>query len=126
MGGRGTFAVGKSTPYTYETVDVIDGVKVLEKINKNDSLSLPEEAKSSKSYVLLDKKGNFKMYREYDENHFLRFEIGFHPEPKIDPSRKPVLHVHEYKPDNFKNRTLRPLSNSEYKKYKKFLKEILT
>ncbi|MDY5439525.1 MAG: hypothetical protein SPG06_01970 [Eubacteriales bacterium] len=31
MGGRGTLAIGKSVAYTYETVDKIEGVKVLEK-----------------------------------------------------------------------------------------------
>ena len=38
------------------------------------------------------------MYREYDDNHYLRFEIAYHPEKNIDPSRKPVLHIHEYSP----------------------------
>lgn len=37
MGGRGTIAIWKSVAYTYETVDKIEGVKVLEKKNKSDS-----------------------------------------------------------------------------------------
>ena len=42
MGGRGTFAAGKNVAYTYETVGKIEGVKVLEKTNKNASGGLPE------------------------------------------------------------------------------------
>lgn len=30
MGGRGTYALGKNVPYTYETVGYINGVKVLQ------------------------------------------------------------------------------------------------
>lgn len=62
MGGRGTFASGNPVPYTYETVDKIDGVKVLQPIDKSKSYKLPEEAHSSSSYVLLDKGGVFHQY----------------------------------------------------------------
>lgn len=66
MGGRGTFAIGNNIPYSYKTVDKIDGVKVLQPIDDKKSLKLPEEAHSSSSYVLLDKDGVFHQYREYD------------------------------------------------------------
>ena len=124
MGGRGTFAAGKTVAYTYETAGKIEGVKVLQKLDKKASGGLPEEAHSSLAYILLNKNGTFKMYREYDKNHYLRFEIGYHPEKNIDPSRKPVLHIHEYKPDDFSNRTPRALTDAEYKKYKKFFKGV--
>ena len=65
------------------------------------------------------------MYREYDDNHYLRLEIGYHPEPTIDPSRKPVLHIHEYRPDNFSDRKARPLTRQEYEKYKKFFRGLI-
>lgn len=94
MGGRGTYASGNDVAYTYETVDKISGVKVLQKLE--GASKLPEEAHSSKAYVLLDSKGVFHQYREYDSTHRLQFEIGYHPEPKIDSSRKPVLHAHDY------------------------------
>ena len=45
MGGRGTFAAGKTVAYTYQTVDKIEGVKVL--VGMNGKHSLPEEAHSS-------------------------------------------------------------------------------
>lgn len=125
MGGRGTFASGNSVLYTYETVGKIEGVKVLQKLDKKASGGLPEESHSSSAYIMLNKEGNFRMYREYDQNHYLRFEIAYHPEKNIDPSRKPVLHVHEYKPNDFSDRRARPLTNEEYKKYKKFFKGVL-
>lgn len=125
MGGRGTFANGNSVPYTYEAVGEIDGVKVLQKIDKKASGGLPEEAHSSTAYIMLNKEGNFRMYREYDQNRYLRFEIAYHPEKYIEPSRKPVLHVHEYKSNDFSNRKARPLTSEEYKKYKKFFKGVL-
>lgn len=125
MGGRGTYAAGKSVDYTYETVGYIEGIKVLEKLNKGDSISLPEEAHNSNSYILLDHQGNFRMYREYDENHYLKYEIGYHPEKNIDSSRKPVLHVHEYKPDNFKDRKARSITDAEKEKYKKYFRGVL-
>ena len=73
MGGRGTLAIGKSVAYTYETVDKIEGVKVLEKKNKSDSKNLPEEAHGSNAYILLDDNGIFRKYREYDKHHIIQF-----------------------------------------------------
>ena len=43
MGGRGTFALGNLVPYQYETVDCIDGVKILEPVNKRNSFNMPEK-----------------------------------------------------------------------------------
>ena len=36
MSGRGTFAIGNNVDYTYETIDKIEGVKVLS--GKNGSM----------------------------------------------------------------------------------------
>lgn len=71
MGGRGTFAAGNNVAYKFETVDTIEGVKVLRPFS--GSLKLPEEAHSSGAYVLLDRHGVFKQYREYDKDHYLTF-----------------------------------------------------
>ena len=35
-----------------------------------------------------------------------------------------VLHVHEYPRNDFKNRTTRPITEEEIKKYKKFFKGV--
>lgn len=118
MGGRGTYAAGNDVAYTYRTVGTIEGVKVLEPLS--GARKLPEEAHSSRAYVLLDRHGVFRQYREYDENHYLRFEIGYHVEPNIDPSGKSVLHIHEYQPDDFSHRDPRPITQAEIERYRKF------
>lgn len=119
MGGRGTYAAGNNVPYTYKTVDKIEGVKVLQGINgKHD---LPVEAHSSEAYIQLYPDGNFKMLRFFDKEHYLIFEVAYHPEPKLDKSRKPILHIHEYpERNNFTKRTLRLMTEKEYKVFKKY------
>lgn len=119
MGGRGTFAIGKSVPYSYETVGEIDGVKILHGLG--DKHDLPVEAHSSSAYIQLYPDGNFKMLRLFDNKHYLIKEIGYHPEPQLDKSRKPILHVHEYPVhDDFSKRTTRLMTEEEYDKYKKY------
>jgi hypothetical protein len=94
MGGRGTFASGNIVDYTYKTVDKLFGIKVLEGLEgKHD---LPQESHSSNAYIKLYKDGNFQQLRVYDKEHYLKFELAYHPEPKLDPSRKAVLHYHIY------------------------------
>lgn len=120
MGGRGTFAAGKSVTYTYKTVGTIEGVKVLEKINKNDSAGLPEESHSSNAYILLRKDGTFKMYREYNSDHTANFDIDLHPEPLLSGNREPVYHIHFYK-NGVRDPQGRFLTVSEYNKFKSIL-----
>ena len=124
MGGRGTFAAGNSVDYTYETVDFIEGVKVLQGINGKHSL--PEEAHSSAAYINLKPDGTFHEMRIYDKDHYLVKEIAYHPEPKLNGGNKSenVLHIHEYKRDNFKERTPRLMTAEEIDKYKKYLKGV--
>ena len=78
MGGRGTFAAGKQVAYTYETVGKVDGVKIINPIDKSKSLKLPEESHSNVGYVLYDKDGVFHQYRKYNSNHEVVLEIGYH------------------------------------------------
>lgn len=122
MGGRGTFASGKNVAQTYKTVGAIEGVKILEGIS--GVKGLPVEAKTSSAYIQLHADGKFKMYREYDDAHYLIKEIAYHPEPKLSGNNMPVLHIHEYQRDNFVNRQPRLLTSEEYEKYKKFFKGI--
>lgn len=81
MGGNGTFAAGKIVAYKWKTVDKIDGAKVLEPIG--GSRKLPEEAHSSRMYILNNADGTFRQLRVYDSKHRLRFEIGYHREPSV-------------------------------------------
>lgn len=124
MGGRGTFATGNDVDYTYETVGYIEGVKVLQGLNGKHSL--PEESHSSSAYIKLKPDGTFHEMRIYDKDHYLIKEVAYHPEPKINGGNKSenVLHIHEYKRDNFKDRSPRFMTDDEIKKYKKYLKGV--
>mgnify|MGYP007047906086 CR=1 FL=1 len=124
MGGRGTFAAGNSVSFNYQPVDRIEGVQVLQGINGKHGL--PEESHSSTAYIKLKPDGTFHEMRIYDKDHYLVKEIAYHPEPKLNNGNKTdcVLHVHEYKRDNFKDRTPRLITSEEIKCYKKYLKGV--
>jgi len=121
MGGRGTFASGNSVDYTYKTIDKIEGVKILEGIAGKHGL--PEEAHSSTAYIKLDHSGNFYEMRVYDKDHYLTFELAYHPEPKLDKSRKPVLHYHLYD-RNFGRTSATKATKAMKKHFMKYLKGI--
>ena len=124
MGGRGTFASGRSVAYTFETVGYIEGVKVLRGLNGKHGL--PEEAHSSLAYITLKPDGTFHEMRIYDKEHYLVKEIAYHPEPGLNNGNRSenILHVHEYQRDNLKDRKARLITESEYKKYKKYFKGV--
>lgn len=94
MGGRGTFPSGNIVAYTYETIEKIEGIKVLKGLNGKHGL--PEEAHSSTAYIKLDHNGVFHEMRIYDKDHYLTFELAYHVEPDLDKSHKPILHYHMY------------------------------
>lgn len=121
MGGRGTYASGrKDVKATYRTVGYVNGVKVLE--GTGNQHGLPAESHSSSAYVKLYPDGTFHEIRFYDKDHYLKQEVAYHPETGLDPSRKPIVHIHEYKRDNFRDRPPRLLTKEEYNFYKKYFK----
>lgn len=120
MGGRGTYAEGNDVPFKYKTVGKIEGVKVLEGIVGSGLHDLPVESHSSSAYIKLSSSGEFKMLRIYNKNHYLIKEIAYHPEPHLDGSRKPILHIHEYEAGNLSKRPNRLLTKQEYEMYKKY------
>ena len=127
MGGRGTFAAGRPVAFQYEIVGEIDGVKILEPIDKKRSRRLPEESHSERAYIKLDEKGVFNQYREYNEKHELVLEIGYHSEKDIRdvPSGHAVLHKHIYPQgkgysDMDSRREAQKLTLHEFNKYKKY------
>ena len=121
MGGRGTYSAGQSPKYTYETVGKIGDVKVLAPIEKTKALKLPEESHTAgNKYV-------FHQYREYNSNHEVVLEIGYHHERVL--GKGDVLHIHVHgKPgiDNHNNPSTvkRKLTLTEYQKYKKLFKGV--
>ena len=128
MGGNGTFAAGNIVKYRWETVDMIDGVKVLALKDKGLSRKLPEEAHSSRMYIQQHPDGSFSQLRIYDHLHRLRFEVAFHPETRFDKSRKDVLHYHVYTysggSSHFKRTEARRLSQKMWDKLKKYMRGV--
>lgn len=121
MGGRGTFAAGNPVPYTYETVDFIEGVKVLQGLNGKHSL--PEEAHSSNAYIKLKPDGTFHEMRIYDKDHYLKYEIAYHPEPKLGPLGASVLHYHVYDRKFNRSKAMK-VPNAMKNHFKKYLKGV--
>lgn len=121
MGGRGTYAAGVNAGYTYETVSIIDGVKVLKGLEGKHGL--PEEAHSSDAYIKLDHNGNFHEMRIYDKDHYLVFELAYHPEPNLDKSRKPILHYHLYDREFHRTRATKA-TKAMKKHFRKYLKGV--
>lgn len=130
MGGRGTFAAGNPVPYSYQTVGMIEGVKVLEGIKGKHGL--PESAHSGSSYIKLNSDGTFREMRFYDKNRVLYMEIAYHPEFSLTGNRHiPVLHYHLYdsrfstnKTGSFSRTNAQRLTDEMRSKYKKYFKGI--
>ncbi len=119
MGGRGTYAAGNNVPFTYKTVGIFHGIKVLEGVG--DKHNLPEEAHTSLAYAKLYKDGNLQMLRFYDKDKFLVLEIGYHPEPNLTGHGRHVYHIHEYSRDDFKNRPQRLFTQEDVVRFGKYL-----
>ena len=117
MGGRGTYAAGKNVPFTYRTVGIFHGIKVLEGIGGKHAL--PEKAHSSDAYVKLNSDGNLNKIRFYDQNKCLRVEIGYHPVPELTGHRNHTYHIHFYTSD-FSISFERLLTDAEIKWYDRF------
>lgn len=120
MGGRGTFASGNLVPYTYETIGMVDDVKVLFGKPETGLHDLPAEAHSSRMYIKLHKDGTLNMLRIYDNDHYLSAEIAYHPEPDLTGNRAPVLHIHYYD-HNFNRTKAHYLDRETFDRYKKYL-----
>lgn len=121
MGGNGTFAAGKAVAYRWETVGTVGGAKVLELKDKGSSRKLPEEAHSSRMYLMHYPGEKFAQLRVYDRWHRLRIEIAFHPERALDKSGQPVLHYHVYSQPGFKHGKAQRLSDRNYRRYRRFI-----
>lgn len=91
MGGRGTYAIGNNVKYQYETVDLIEGVKVLKGTIGSGKHGLPEESHSSEVYISKGANGNIKQMRYYNNNHTAKvdYDLSTH-------QGKIYLHAHDY------------------------------
>lgn len=121
MGGRGTYAIGNIVAYTYETVENIEGIKILRGLGQKHDL--PVESHSSNAYIKLHPDGTLNMLRIYDSEHYLTTEIAYHPERKLTGNSDNVLHIHYYD-RNLKRTNAEYLDKATFEKYKKYLKGI--
>ena len=121
MGGRGAYTQGKANGYTYETVDTYEGVKILRGKPGTNLHNLPAESHSSQMYMKLHKDGTMSMLRIYGDDHYLKAEIGYHPEPDLTGNHAPVLHIHYYNKD-FDRTDADYLDKATFEKYKKYMK----
>ena len=132
MGGRGTYAIGNNVKYQYETVDLIEGVKVLKGTIGSGKHGLPETAHHSEAYIKLDHNGNFSEIRFYDKAHCLYLEIAYHTEESLTGNRHTkILHYHTYDSNfsmsndaTFYRSDAKLLSKEMKDKYKKYFRGI--
>ena len=111
MGGRGTFASGNPVPYTYQAVDLIEGIKVL--VGIEGKHGLPEEAHTSSAYISLHPDGRVKQLRLYNADLTAKTDIEYSVH-----QGKLSLHAHDYV-DGVRQ-PARPLTEREKKEYMKF------
>ncbi|MCF0231837.1 MAG: hypothetical protein HUJ63_06160 [Enterococcus sp.] len=123
MGGRGSFleSGGFSTPAKWQTIDYVDGVKILTPKDPKASISLPEHSNTpGTSYVAYGKDGVFKQFITFDENRFPVYQIdyGMHNHQK-------TLHVHYFKNgERSKNPTNIHPGDILYEKHKRLFKGV--
>lgn len=123
MGSRGSFleSGGFKAPARWETVDYVDGIKVLASKESKGSISLPERSNTpGASYVAYGKDGVFKQFITFDENRMpvYRIDYGMH-QGKIS------LHIHYFKDgDGLPNPPMLKKGDKLYEKHKNLFKGV--
>lgn len=103
---------GYTYRHKFSTVQTISqGVKIIQKRNKNDSLNLPSDAETGdKEYILIDQQKNLKQIRDYNE-------ISGGKTSDIDLDHKHAnLDEHGHDWVNGKRMNARPLTTEEKEK----------
>jgi len=118
MGGRGTFAIGNNVEYQYETIDKIEGIKVLKGKEGTGKHGLPEESHLSEAYISINANGKVKQIRFYNENHTAKVDYDFSMH-----QGKVFLHAHDYK--NGERLPARALTKEELHRIKKYFGGII-
>jgi hypothetical protein len=119
MGGRGAMMnpVGDRV-YEYKTVEIVEGVKVLEPKKKTDSWGMPHMSNTpGTSYIMVSKSKGSAMFRKYgmDRHPVIDIEYGTHQGVKS-------FHAQTWK-DGVRQEGARPLTRKELKKYGKLFKK---
>lgn len=131
MGSSGSYLKsGGFTSQEWEKVGEINGVKIIKKIGLKNEVKgdLPFYSNTpGTAYILLDEKGVFSQFRQYNEDRSAKFDIDF---GKHNTDYK-YLHIHFF---NGKARSTKPetialpgnviINKDLYDKYKGFLKGV--
>ena len=78
MGSRGSFleSGGFSAPAKWETVDYVEGIKVLAPKDSNASISLPERSNTpGTAYLSYRKAGTFDQLRVFGDDRITQYDI---------------------------------------------------
>lgn len=94
MGGRGSYlSQGGFTKQEYETVKEINGIKVIEFIDKRKKHNTPFHSNTSNMYATYDEKNNLKQIAVYQNRQKIKDIEWNH---NHEDFRKGEIHVQEY------------------------------
>lgn len=123
MGSRGSFleSGGFSAPAKWETIDYVEGIKVLAPKDPKASISLPERSNTpGTSYLSYRKDGTFDQLRVFGEDRIPKYDIdyGIHKGEKY-------LHIHYYN-DGVRSKDPKRIKADDeiYIKYKSLFKGV--
>lgn len=123
MGSRGAFleSGGFSKPLRWQTVDYIEGIKVLAPKDSRSSLSLPERSNTpGTTYIMLRQDGSFRQLITFDNDRMPIYEIDYGQHAGVKS-----LHVHYYKNgDRYGSPVILHKGDALYKKYKNLLRGV--
>lgn len=123
MGSRGSFleSGGFSTPAKWQTVDYVDGIKVLRPKDSSASISLPERSNTpGTSYLSYRSSGIFDQLRVFGNDRIPQFDIDYGRH-----RGKLSLHVHYYiNGIRSRNPVILRKEDSLYQKYKNVFKGV--
>ena len=119
MGGRGAamYPAGFSV-YEFETVKIVEGIKVLEPKNKKDSFKMPAMSNTpGTTYIMLSSDGKSAMLRKYgqDRHPVIDFEYDWHGSIK-------TWHVQTWK-GGVRQKDYRLMTVKEKKRYARLFKK---
>lgn len=124
MGSRGSFleSGGFSAPAKWETVDYVEGTKVLAPKDSKASISLPERSNTpGTAYLSYRKDGTFDQLRAFGNDRIPKYDIDY----GVHQGKK-YLHIHYYSNGvRSKEPTKINVNDEIYKKHKGLFKGVI-
>jgi hypothetical protein len=120
MGGRGMYsATGGFTRREYETVGMLEDLKVIEPIDKSKKkANLPlYSGTPGTSYIKLDDEGHFRQLRVYGEDRLPVLDIDYGRHKPLTGDEK-GYHAHDWQ--NGKRQPGRFMTDKELQRYQKY------